>query len=241
MSNPLADPVAWSAAVREELLELGHRVTTFEQPSRDLDWRSTVECVGHFLRRRSEPVALVGWSQGAAIAQEVALAFPAAVKCAVLLATYGRQNEVDKVLQESWDRLARRGDDLDILRLAMGLLTAFPPELLADDSFVARMRTIQPDWAGAPDPQRRQQARTFIDSYQGRLQALTALTTPCLVLGFQLDTDTFAPGARGRRDTSGRRVPRARRRGPRGALQPPESHLASRGRLPSPPVPAAQR
>jgi len=196
LSNPLVDPVSWSAGVRDDLLGLGYRVTTFEHRPERMDWRSTVDCVAEFLARRHDPVALVGWSQGAAIAQEVALASPQAVNCAVLLATYGRQNEIDKTLQQSWDRLANGDDDLDSLRLAMALLTAFPPERLADDDFVVRMRTRQNEWAGRPDPRRRQRAGAFIATYQDRLPALAAVTTPCLVMGFELDTDTFAARAR---------------------------------------------
>lgn len=196
LSNPLADPVSWSASVRDQLLELDYRVTTFEHRPAGLDWRSAVRAVLEFLARRREPVALVGWSQGAAIAQEVALAAPEAVNCAALLATYGRQNEIDKTVQQSWDRLARGEDDLDSLRLAMALLTAFPPERLADDNFVAHMRARQGDWAGRPVPEKRQRAGTFIATYQERLPALAAVTTPCLVMGFELDTDTFAARAR---------------------------------------------
>jgi pimeloyl-ACP methyl ester carboxylesterase len=196
LSNPLADPTSWSAPVRDELLELGCRVTTFEHRPDGLDWRSAVGSVVEFLARRREPVALVGWSQGAAIAQEVALASPEAVNCAALLATYGQQNEIDKTLQRSWDRLAHGEDDLDSLRLALALLTAFPPERLADNNFVAHMRARQNEWAGRPSPHRRQRAGTFIATYQDRLPALAAVTTPCLVMGFELDTDTFAARAR---------------------------------------------
>lgn len=126
LSNPVADPVSWSAGVRDELLQLGYRVTTFEHRPAGLDWGSAVGCVTEFVARRREPVALVGWSQGAALAQEVALASPETVSCAALLATYGRQNEIDKTLQQSWDRLAYGDDDLASLRLALTLLTAFP-------------------------------------------------------------------------------------------------------------------
>ncbi len=196
LSNPLADPVSWSAVVRDELLELGYRVTTFEHRPARSDWRSVVGCVVEFLARRREPVALVGWSQGAAIAQEVVLASREAVNCAALLATYGRQNEIDKTLQQSWDRLAYGEDDVDSVRLAMALLTAFPPERLADDNFVARMRATQNEWTGRPDPRRRQRAGTFIATYTDRLPSLGAVTTPCLVMGFELDVDTFAVRAR---------------------------------------------
>jgi pimeloyl-ACP methyl ester carboxylesterase len=118
------------------------------------------------------------------------------VNCAALLATYGRQNESDKTLQQSWDRLAYGEDDLDSLRLAMALLTAFPPERLADDNFVAHMRARRDEWAGRPAPHRRQRAATCIATYQDRVPALAAVTTPCLVMGFELDTDTFAARAR---------------------------------------------
>ncbi|WP_433012908.1 hypothetical protein [Kribbella sp. CA-294648] len=37
LSNPLADPVSWSAGVRDELLKLGYRVTTFEHRPAELD------------------------------------------------------------------------------------------------------------------------------------------------------------------------------------------------------------
>ena len=196
LSNPLADPVSWSAPVRDDLLELGCRVTTFEHRPQKLDWGGAVACVAEFVAGRRAPVALVGWSQGAAIAQKVALAAPEMVTCAALLATYGRQNEIDKTLQQSWDHLAQGDDDLDSLRLAMALLTAYPPQRLADDTFVAHVRARQADWAGRPDPQKRRRAATFIATYQDRLPALAAVRTPCLVLGFELDTDTFAARAR---------------------------------------------
>ena len=125
LSNPLADPVSWSTDVRSDLLALGYQVTTFEHRPRQLDWRNAVGSVDAFIARRREPVALIGWSQGAALAQEAALAAGDSVRCAALLATYGRQNELDRILQESWQRLAA-DDDMDSLRLALGLLTAFP-------------------------------------------------------------------------------------------------------------------
>jgi len=162
LSNPLADPVGWSAGVRDDLLGLGYSVTTFEHRPEALDWRSAVTCVEQFLAQRTEPVALVGWSQGAALAQEVTLASGAAVGCAILLATYGRQNEIDRILQRCWDRLATPGGDLDNLRLAMALLTSFPPDSLADDDFVAHMGLVRSQWAGRPDPAKRLRASTFM-------------------------------------------------------------------------------
>jgi pimeloyl-ACP methyl ester carboxylesterase len=196
LSNPLADPVSWSIPARELLVDAGYRVTTFEHRCRGLDWRSAVSCIADFVSARSAPVALIGWSQGAALAQEVALAAPRRVTSAVLLAIYGRQNEIDTILQASWDLLADGGAELDPLRLAMSLLTAFPPEQLAQDDFVARMRNIQQEWAGRPDRDRRRRSAGFTASYQDRLQHLSALRVPCLVMGFGLDSDTYAARAR---------------------------------------------
>lgn len=196
LSNPLADPVSWSGAARGPLVDAGYLVTTFEHRCRGLDWRSAVSCITDFVCARPAPVALVGWSQGAALAQEVALAVPDHVTCAALLATYGRQNEIDAILQAGWDMLAAGGAELDPLRLAMSLLTAFPPEQLAQDDFVARMRGSQQEWAGQPDGERRRRSAGFIASYQDRLPHLATLRVPCLVMGFGLDCDTYAARAR---------------------------------------------
>ncbi len=196
LSSPLADPVAWSSGVRDDLLSLGYQVTTFEHRPIEFDWPDAVTCVSDFIARRRSPVALVGWSQGAAIAQEAARAADGRVRCAALLATYARQNEIDKILQRCWNLLATRPDDLNTVRLALGLLTAFPPEKLADDRFVQHMRMIQSDWAGRPDLEAKRRAATFISTYQGRLPELAELTAPCLIMGFELDTDTFAARAR---------------------------------------------
>lgn len=196
LSNPLADPVAWSAGARSNLVSMGYRVTTFEHRPPGEDWSSAVNAVHAFVSRRSDPVALVGWSQGAAIAQEVALVAGSQVSCTALLATYGRQNEVDRTMQQCWDLLAGAPDDLDCVRLALGLLTAFPQTLLADDDFVRRMRKAQHQWAGRPDQESRRRSSAFIATYQDRLIPLAELSSPCLVIGFELDTDTYAARAR---------------------------------------------
>lgn len=194
LSNPLADPMEWLAGVCGELVSLGYQVTTFEHRSNAFDWRSVVACVAEFVDRRNEPVSLVGWSQGAAIAQEVALETEGRVEAAVLLATYGRQNEIDKILQKSWDHLAEGGSDT--LRAALRFLTAFPAERLSDDEFIRSLMSPRFGWPSKPDLDLRQRAATFIETYQDRLGALSELQVPCLVMGFEQDTDTYAARAR---------------------------------------------
>lgn len=194
LSNPLADPVAWTAQVRDELVSSGYRVTTFEHRPSEFDWQSVVACVTKFVKLRAEPVSLVGWSQGAVIGQEVTLAAGEQVCSAVLLAPYGRQNEIDKMLQQAWDSLAEQG--ADSVRAVLGLLTAFPAGMLSEDAFVRSFMKSQPGWGNRPDADLRRRSSEFIASYQNRLEALRGVKRPCLVMGFELDSDTFALRAR---------------------------------------------
>lgn len=111
---------------------------------------------------------------------------------------YGRRNEIDRTMQQRRDLLAEGPDDLDCLRLAVGLLTVFPPSLLADDAFVRKLGNAQHDWAGRSDRRSRRLSATFIATYQDRLSALAELAGPCLVIGFELDIYTFAASSRAR-------------------------------------------
>lgn len=100
-----------------------------------------------------EPVRLLGWSQGAAIAQEVALLRPDLVAAAALVASYGRQNTFDRILQCAWRVLDGSGTDYDPVRLALLALTSYPPQLLGDDSFVDPRVDAMREWSRPPaDP-----------------------------------------------------------------------------------------
>lgn len=196
LSNPLTDPHWWTEDARTRLLEAGYTVTVLEPQAQSTHWRAVVDSVGVYTVERAAPVTLVGWSLGATIAQEVALAYPENVTSAVLLAPYSRQNEIDRIYQQCWELLDHADESLDPIRLALGLLTAFPAERLADDTLVSHMRQIQPEWASRPDPAKRRQAAEYIEGYQERLAALTGIQRPCLIVGFELDTDTYAARAR---------------------------------------------
>lgn len=65
---------------------------------------------------------------------------------------------------------------------------------------------LQPGWAGRGDPEATEREATFISTYQDRLPSLARLSVPCLVMGFELDTDTGAARAREVAET----VPHAR-------------------------------
>lgn len=194
LSNPQANPDWWAVSVVELLVEAGFEAITFvhegsayDPPSVVRDIKRTIDDLG------LKEVRLLGWSQGAAIAQEVSLAYPGTIRAAALIATYGRQNRMDRVLQEAWDVLSVGGQELDPVRLAMGLLTSHPATLLGSDAFVAPLIEAQAEWAskGSSSLEARERSATFIRAYQERLEPLSKMTVPCLVIGFEQDTDTF--------------------------------------------------
>ena len=198
LSSPLASPDAWAGPHVEALVEAGYEAITFVHTGADYGYQAVVGDVVRFLGALDVgAVRLLGWSQGAAIAQEVALAAPELVAAAALVAPYGRQNRIDALLQDAWAELDSSESDLDSARLAMLLLTGEPPDSLADDDYLAARVAAVGAWATRPrDPEGRRRARGFIDSYGDRLDALAEVRVPCLVIGFELDADTFAERAR---------------------------------------------
>jgi pimeloyl-ACP methyl ester carboxylesterase len=198
LSSPLASPDGWTGPYVEALVADGYEALTFMHTGTDHRYQAVVRDVVRFLDALDlEPARLFGWSQGAAIAQEVALAAPQRVAAAALVATYGRQNRFDIVLQEAWAELDRSESPADNARLAMLFLTGEPPHHLADDDYLSERVAAMRSWATLPrDPENRHRARGFIDSYQDRLLALGNIRVPCLVLGFELDADTFVKRAR---------------------------------------------
>ena len=174
LSNPLANPDLWAARHVDALVAAGYQATTFVHIGAEHHYHAVTRDVVEFLASLgSPPVRLLGWSQGAAIAQEVALAASELVACAALIATYGRQNHFDRILQDAWAELDRADAELANLRLAMLFLTGEPPQLLGDDDYLNdRIKAMRP-WATQPrDGQLRRRSRAFVNSYQDRLDAL---------------------------------------------------------------------
>jgi pimeloyl-ACP methyl ester carboxylesterase len=199
LTNPRADPAWWAPPYISALAGAGYEVISFVHTGPSYAPADVARDVASFAEHVStEPVRLLGWSQGAAIAQEVALLRPDLVAAAALIASYARQNTMDRLLQDAWLALDAASEELDPVRLAMLLLTSYPPALLGEDGFVdplldgIRQRSAKP----AQTPESRQRSADFIAAYQDRLTALAAITVPCLVMGFTQDADTFAARAR---------------------------------------------
>jgi pimeloyl-ACP methyl ester carboxylesterase len=137
LSNPQADPDWWAAPFVTALTGAGYRVVTFVPAGPDHRPEGVARDVTVLLDRLgTEPVRLLGWSQGAAIAQEVALLRPDRVAAAALIAGYGRQNAMDRVLQQAWRALDAAGPEFDPVRLALLVLTSRSrPAILRRDRF----------------------------------------------------------------------------------------------------------
>ena len=199
LSNPQADPAWWAAPFTAALVGAGYEAISFVHAGPSWAPDAVVRDVAAFIEHAAAgPVRLLGWSQGAAIAQETALLRPDLVTSAALIATYGRQNVMDRILQDAWRALDAVGPELDPVRTALLLLTSYPPRQLGVDRHAAEKAAGAARHAAgrAASPGPRQRSAAFITAYQDRLTALAAVTVPCLVMGFADDADTFAARAR---------------------------------------------
>jgi pimeloyl-ACP methyl ester carboxylesterase len=199
LSNPQADPGWWAPPFVTALGSAGYEAIPFIHTGPSYAADDVVHDVATFIERLDTgPVRLLGWSQGAAIAQEVALLRPDLVVCAALIASYGRQNSIDRLLQDAWAALDGAGPELDPARQALLLLTSYPPQLLGDDADADPLIAGARSWAArlSSDDETRRRSVAFIAAYQERLAELARIRVPCLVVGFELDADTFAVRAR---------------------------------------------
>jgi pimeloyl-ACP methyl ester carboxylesterase len=199
LSNPQADPGWWAPPFISALVAARYEVISFIHTGPSYAPADVVADVARFIEHlRTAPVRLLGWSQGAAIAQEVALARPDLIAAAVLIAGYGRQNSIGRLLADAWSALDAAGDELDPVRLLMLLLTGYPPRLLGEDAFTDAVIGGVRQWPArrATSPEARQRSAAFIAAYQERLPALAGIAVPCLVMGFGQDADTFVTRAR---------------------------------------------
>jgi pimeloyl-ACP methyl ester carboxylesterase len=133
------------------------------------------------------PCRVAGYSLGALIAQELALARPDLVRAAVMMATMGRQDVFRRALTASWVEHDR--SDIELPRLCdvvAGAFALFSPKTLCDDeamSLFIESGVAMPAWSG---PGRLGQHQADM-AYQDRLDALAKIRVPSLVVGFELD------------------------------------------------------
>jgi pimeloyl-ACP methyl ester carboxylesterase len=183
----------------------GYRVITFENrgmpPSECPDEPYTVgqmaaDAAGLIEALELAPCRVAGLSLGALITQELALARPDLVRCAAMMGTIGRQSEGGKALTASWIEFDRSGVTLPPLYDVMSQLAwLFSPSTLADDDFVKQYLAFAAMGQAWEDPGRIGQ-HLADQAYDNRLEALSGITVPTMVVTFELDMLTLAPFGR---------------------------------------------
>lgn len=136
------------------------------------------------------PCRIAGSSLGAMIAQELALVRPDLVTGIALLGTRGRLTHYQRALAIATAQAVRAGDAIPASYAAVtGMGTLFGLRTLADDRFTA-------DWLQLAEsfPVRGEGPASQYDAARipDRLDALSAVTTPTLVVAFDQDVVTPA-------------------------------------------------
>lgn len=197
LSNPQADPGWWAAPLVTALTAAGFQAVSFVHTGPEHEPGAVARDVAALISHLGVgPAFLVGWSQGAAIAQEVALRHPDLVAAAALIAGYARRNAFDLVLADAWAALDEAGPELDPVRLALLFLTSHPVPELGDDTFVEPLLAGMRRWSARGPSDARDRSKAFLRAYEDRRPELATLRVPCLVMGFELDADTFVTRAR---------------------------------------------
>ena len=180
------------------LVDAGYRVITFDPrgiPPSDVPpppysvAEMAADAAGLIAEVATGPVAMVGYSMGALVTQELALMRPDLLRCAVLLGTLARKDVMRRALFAASLASLRSGQRMPRdLSAVVGALQLFGPARLDDDQWAKTYldsalvdNDANVDWQGLLGQQEATAA------YDERLDALAAITAPVLVVGFELD------------------------------------------------------
>lgn len=132
------------------------------------------------------PVGLWGYSQGAMTTQELALARPDLVRCAVMMATRGRLTAYDRYRYRVETEMS--GSDGGLL---FAILQNYPAGTICDDELFDRLVAGYSSFAEPSDEQRsvQERANRAGAAYGDRLEALREVTVPCMVVAFSHDVN----------------------------------------------------
>ena len=133
------------------------------------------------------PCRVAGLSLGAFITQELALARSDLVRQAVMMGTIGRQDEFGRALTRAWVELDESGIELPrIVEAVNAAFEAFSPHALRDDERVKRYFEFALQMPRWENPGRLAQHQAD-QAYDERLEALSEIRVPSLVIAFELD------------------------------------------------------
>lgn len=200
LAGPIGAPgAAWTPFQVPALVEAGYRAVTFNprgvSPSDvphppysvgDMagDAAGIIEALGF------GAVAMIGYSMGALVTQELALGRPELLRGAALLGTLGRKDVMRRFLFDASLKALRSGQRLPReMEVVTRALQLFAPARLDDDRWAQAYLDMalsgsELDANGWTGLLGQQEATT---AYDDRLDALSAITVPTLVIGFELD------------------------------------------------------
>jgi pimeloyl-ACP methyl ester carboxylesterase len=192
----------WSLFQVPALVQAGYQAVTFDNrgmppsdcpaapytvPQMAGDVAGLIEALG------LAPCRVVGFSLGAFVTQELALARPDLLRAAVMMGTLGRQDGFRQAVTQSWVELDRSGIVLPRLYEAVSsAFSLFSASRLSDDEGVQQYLGLTlgaPQWTG---PGRLGQHEADL-AYQDRLDALGGIRVPSLVIAFEHDMLTAVP------------------------------------------------
>ncbi|MFH8369820.1 alpha/beta fold hydrolase [Streptomyces sp. NPDC018031] len=191
----LSDPAeAWQAQL--DALSDRYRVIAFDNrgagrtplPDGPMSVASMADDAAELLRVLGVGRAHVaGFSGGSAIAQELALRHPQAVRSLVLMSTWARADAYFTAMTRSWHRLATEASD-ERAMLESFLLWVYTPRAHADGT----VRWIVDETLAFPYPQSAEAFQRQLDSFMEHdtLDRLPGVTAPTLVLAGELDIAT---------------------------------------------------
>jgi len=193
---------SWLVFQVPALTAAGYQVITFDNrgvaPSESPPGPYTVEGMSRDAAALIEhlglaPCRVAGLSLGAFISQELALARPDLVRGAVMMGTLGRQDAFRRAVTRSWVELDESGVQLPrFYEVVASNFSLLSPYTLSDDEGMAQlieMSVALPAWTGPGRLGQHQADAAYLD----RLEALSAITVPTMVVAFELDMLTAAP------------------------------------------------
>ena len=191
----LSGPPETGRALAPVLTAAGHLVLLVDHPGTGADLAAVARDVAALLDELDVTPTVWGHSQGALLAQELALARPDRVRAVALVATRGRPSP----FHDAYLAALRACEDpavSDELAAVLDLLATVPPGLLARDDIAELALAGAHRRREARDPERTLRSLRLSAGYGDRLAALRELAVPALVVAFE--QDVVCPPALGR-------------------------------------------
>ena len=189
----------WTLHQTPAVVDAGYQAVTFDNrgiPPSDVppgrysledmvaDTKGLIEAIG------AGPCRIVGTSLGALIAQELAIRWPALVRCAVLMSTKARSDPARRAHGEAYRALADSGVVLPpAFRASVTAFEMLSPATLNDPRASAGwLDTLR--HAAATTPAGYAAGQDWVDVVEDRRPALRGVTAPCRVIAFADDLIT---------------------------------------------------